>query len=558
MSFSNPHYSEPSLDTPTVVAASVNSAGLPSDASDTLAAVFEATLAGMVRHDLCNDTATYSERWRALIGLDPGDPLDESPLAWLSRCHPDDHGAAISVWNEHTEFGWPVHETWRMAHKAGGYRWILVRSVLRWAADGSPGCTISLFSDVTEEHDAAVRHRALIEAIPDTVIRVDSGGDVLDVRLGANCNERRLFESVEVGQSLAPKCAAADRVAALMAEALENNDTVQTEWEWDTGDGRHYFEIRATAGEHEAVCVIRDVTGVKVMEQQRLQSQKLESIGQLAAGVAHEINTPLQFIGDNARFLQRSFDHMNKYTAACESTIGTHLDEDAAADLAKLRKRLRLDFIVEKGGDAVQSCITGVEQVAGIVAAMKEFSHPGSDKPVLADFNHALQSTLKVAKHEWKHVATVDWDLDPELPKVCCYGGEVNQTFLNVVVNAAQAMGDKFGATQEGRIGISTSHRKGVVEVRISDNGPGIPARVLDRIFDPFLTTKEVGKGTGQGLALARRTVVGKHGGEMRCESEVGTGTVFIIRLPIDFAGSGDNHSGGSDDGTIAADGRGK
>ncbi|MGD9128004.1 MAG: HAMP domain-containing sensor histidine kinase, partial [Planctomycetia bacterium] len=184
---------------------------------------------------------------------------------------------------------------------------------------------------------------------------------------------------------------------------------------------------------------------------------------------------------------------------------------------------------------AIQQSIEGVDKVAEIVRAMKEFSHPGSDKKQSIDLNRAIESTLTVSRSEWKYAGEVVTKFDPDLPLVPCFPNEFNQVILNLIVNAAQAIleGADESSTPQGTITISTTHENDWVEVRIQDTGTGIPEEIRSKVFDHFFTTKGVGKGTGQGLAIAYSIIVEKHGGTINFESEVGEGTTFIVRLPL-------------------------
>ena len=206
----------------------------------------------------------------------------------------------------------------------------------------------------------------------------------------------------------------------------------------------------------------------------------------------------------------------------------------AVTSFATLLGNTDLGFLREEIPKALEQSADGVQRISGIVRAMKEFSHPSQEKTPV-DLNRAIQSTITVASNEWKYVAEIKTELDPRLPMVECLPGEFNQVILNMIVNAAHAIGDVVGdgGNGKGTITVSTRQRDGWAEVRIADTGAGIPAQIRDRIFDPFFTTKEVGKGTGQGLALAHNVVVKQHGGTISLESEVGKGTCFTIRLPL-------------------------
>jgi PAS domain S-box-containing protein len=285
------------------------------------------------------------------------------------------------------------------------------------------------------------------------------------------------------------------------------------------------------------VTVMRDVTALIRMEEQLRQAQKLESIGQLAAGMAHEINTPIQFIGDNLRFLASGVADLERVLAVLHPLV------DGGGDSAAARKAVEeadLPYLGEELPKAIAQGLEGVERVAVIVRAMKEFSHPGSQTMSPADLNHAIESTVTVSRNEWKYVAELELRLDPGLPPVPLLVGDFNQVMLNLIVNAAHALADRGklpGEHPPGRIVVSSAQVEGMVEVRVADNGCGIPAAVQRRIFEPFFTTKEVGRGTGQGLALARAVITGKLHGTIRFESTDGVGTTFIITLPLALAG---------------------
>jgi signal transduction histidine kinase len=281
-----------------------------------------------------------------------------------------------------------------------------------------------------------------------------------------------------------------------------------------------------------------DTSERQSLEVQLAQAQKLESIGQLAAGVAHEINTPIQYVGDNTRFLEESFGNLEKvlasYSGLTRAVESAGLLAHEVQQVHEAAEEADLEYLQDEIPRALRQSGEGVERVATIVKAMKEFSHPGSAEMKAIDLNHAIESTLTVSRNEWKYVADAVAEFDPQLPAVCCLAGEFNQVILNLVVNAAHAIADvKMRGTTKGRITVST-HRDGDwVEIRVHDTGTGIPESVRSHIFTPFFTTKEVGRGTGQGLAIAHTVVVQKHGGRLEFETEEGKGTTFIIRLPI-------------------------
>jgi PAS domain S-box-containing protein len=298
--------------------------------------------------------------------------------------------------------------------------------------------------------------------------------------------------------------------------------------------------VRDDEGKTQLVIAsVEDVTARSRLEVELRHSQKLESVGRLAAGIAHEINTPIQFVGDNVKFLSGAFEQLialcDSYRTACDRAASAPL---SAEDLARLRREEEvadLEYVRTNVVTSIASTLDGVGRVARIVKSMKAFAHPDRGERATADLNEALRDTLTVATNELKYVAAVETDFG-EIPAVPCFVSDLNQVFLNLLVNAAHAVGDVVGNT--GRLGVirvRTYLEGSAVVIAISDTGTGIPVTVQGRIFDPFFTTKEVGKGTGQGLALARAVVVDKHGGALTFETEMGKGTTFFVRIPFDF-----------------------
>jgi len=289
---------------------------------------------------------------------------------------------------------------------------------------------------------------------------------------------------------------------------------------------------------YEGMC--EDITERNLLRQQLLQAQKLESVGQLAAGIAHEINTPTQYIGDNVRFLKDGFldlkSLLEKYECLLAAAQSGALCGEVIQEVALAVEHSDAGYLLEEIPKAIDQTLEGVTRVSEIVSAMKEFSHPGTKEKVPLDLNRAIDSTITVARNEWKYVADLETNFDPSLPAIPCLPGEFNQVILNLIVNAAHAIADvvRDGGQEKGKITVHTRNLPEWAEIRIQDTGSGIPENVQTRIFDPFFTTKEIGKGTGQGLAIARSVIVDKHGGTIHFETKEGTGTTFIIRLPHD------------------------
>lgn len=382
-----------------------------------------------------------------------------------------------------------------------------------------------------------LKTQAVVDSAGEGILTFDREGRVLESNAAAHAAFRR-SEQEMAGLTFRDLFASAEGF-----EAPDGGDWTQVldpsgEAECIRSDGTVFpavislgkFEL---GGEVTHTVVIRDVTEYREIQSRLCQSLKLESIGQLAAGMAHEINTPTQFVSDNVQFLQESFgDILRVLDPLLQGT-----EDSAERTVERMRaiaEEADLEFLLEEIPAALSQSVGGIAAIADIVRAMKEFSHPGSSDKSRVDLGRAIGNTVTVARNEWKYVAEVEVDLPEDLPEVMCYEGEINQVLLNLIVNAAHALEESSHSREDkGRIEIRAAHAGDWVELRVADNAGGIPSHLQDRIFDPFFTTKQVGKGTGQGLAIARSVVVGKHGGELLLEESSDAGTTFLIRLPI-------------------------
>jgi PAS domain S-box-containing protein len=304
-------------------------------------------------------------------------------------------------------------------------------------------------------------------------------------------------------------------------------------------------------GENEIVGtfgISRDITERKLaeaerreLEAQRHLAQRMESIGGLAAGIAHEVNTPTQFVTDNMHFLRRSFGQLSDLLQACaalQTAAAQHPElRERAAEVARLKEEIELDYLWAEIPQTLTQSLEGLGRIARIVGSLKEFSHPNNARSTTADLNHVIETAVNVTRHEWKYVAEVVYDLAPDLPTVPCVVDEFNQVMLNLIVNATHAIADALkqrgDESGRGKITIRTRRDDDWVVVEVADTGTGIPEAHRARIFEPFFTTKEVGRGTGQGLNIVHRVIVKRHHGTVSFDTEVGQGTVFRLRLPL-------------------------
>ncbi|MGA2571333.1 MAG: PAS domain S-box protein [Terracidiphilus sp.] len=302
---------------------------------------------------------------------------------------------------------------------------------------------------------------------------------------------------------------------------------------------KKWYDSTAFPTPEGLLILVQDVTEKHMLDEQLRSAQKMEAIGQLAAGIAHEINTPIQYIGDNTVFLKESWEQaaylLQQAHQLQESIRAGRCDDSAWSVFDAAVQAVDLPYLRQEVPKAIEQTLEGIERVAKIVRAMKEFSHPGSEEKQAVDLNKAIEATVTIARNEWKYVADVELDLDPVLPMVVCLGGEINQVLLNLLVNAAHAIAEaqQRDGKGQGKIVISTRHDGPWAEIGIQDSGTGIPEHVREKVFDPFFTTKEVGKGTGQGLTLAQTVIVKKHSGRIWFDTEAGKGTTFHVRLPL-------------------------
>jgi PAS domain S-box-containing protein len=443
--------------------------------------------------------------------------------------------------------------------KDGQTVWVSLHAVPILNADGTvKGCRAST-ADITQRkqaedalHESEALQRLLLATLPVGVVIVDPVTRVIE---RVNEYVANLFgASVEylVGRRchslLCPASEGACPVCDL-GKTVDNSERVMLRVDGSTVSILKTVKQVQLGGQQKLLECFVDITERKRAEAELQQyeiqlhhAQKLESIGNLAAGIAHEINTPVQFVLNNVLFLGDAFAGFKqvhqRYHDVMEGLEAGAFKEACAAAFQDAEDGTNLDFFLSEVPPAIEQSMDGIERVKKIVHAMKEFSHPGSDKPTLTDLNGAISSTLTVCRSEWKRIAELVTCFDPELPLVPCFSSEINQVVLNIVVNAAQSIADvvearKTEAEWKGTITVSTQRDGDWVEVRISDTGAGIPERIRNQIFDPFFTTKGVGKGTGLGLSIAHAIIEKKHRGSITLETEMGRGTTFILRLPL-------------------------
>lgn len=293
--------------------------------------------------------------------------------------------------------------------------------------------------------------------------------------------------------------------------------------------------LRDNSGlEQGILCLLNNISQRKQLERKLQNTQKLEAVGQLAAGVAHEINTPVQYIRDNLAFIRTEFATLCEALEACTSFVRGDASQNGVEAVRSTLAKVELDYLLKEIPLALAQSLEGAESVAQIVRSLKLFSHPGCTEKHLVDVHAALESVVIVSRNEWKYVADVRMSLAANLSGVMGYQSELNQALLNLVVNAAHAIEERKEREPEhvGIINLRTFEDDTSYLIEVQDNGSGIPDAVMPRIFDPFFTTKPIGKGTGQGLSFVHHTIVKRHSGSIDVDSTPGVGTTFSIRLP--------------------------
>jgi PAS domain S-box-containing protein len=433
---------------------------------------------------------------------------------------------------------------YRIHCKDGTIKWVWEQGLAVYDASGNCLYLDGIITDISERkviEQEQTRLTTAVEQTDDLIIITDSNGNIEYANPA--------FERV-TGYSLAevkghnPKILKSGKQSPEFYAALWKDLKQGKVWRGrfinKRKDNTHYIAevtispIRDGQGELiNYIGVQRDITHETELEKTLRQSQKLEAMGTLAGGIAHEINTPAQFVSTNLDFINDSLPDLASFIS---KTV-----EIAGKDKVKeLFEQYDIDYLLDELPLAVQQSSEGITQISNIVRSMKQFAHPGEENMVNADINDGLKNTATVCRNEWKYCAEMSFDLDEQLPLVPCHRSEINQVFLNIIVNAAHAIASHNGENGEkGLIAISTRHKNNHVEIAISDNGGGIPDDVRERIFDPFFTTKEPGKGTGQGLSIAHAIITEKHDGTIRVDVSPGKGSTFTIALPLSDASSG-------------------
>ena len=489
------------------------------------------------------------------LGYEPSELKGSDSLRLI---HPDDRELVQRTASELFRDGTPKTINVRMQHKNGTWRHLEGHGTLLRNADGDTEGILVVARPIDDRilaeqklQAAYFETEAFFQSIPSILIGLDSDGNITRWNQAAVTNLGISAQSVK-GRRI-NDCGITWLHPDIKGEVgrwLRADPTYRCDNLSFLIEGRTRFlglNVHRLPPLHDNTGAVFIVTGADITERRQLeeqlrQAQKLEAIGQLSAGVAHEINTPTQYVSDNVRFLKDSWpDLANLLQASQELRQAVSqgpATQEHLASYDQLSKKSDVEYMLKEVPSAIDQSLEGLQRIAHIVRAIKEFSHPGSAEKKGIDLNKAIETTITVARNEWKYVAELESQFDPELGLVPCLSSELNQVVLNLIVNAAHAIAERLGENSggKGKITITTRRSKPWAEIDVQDTGQGIPAEIRSRIFEPFFTTKDVGKGSGQGLALAHSVVVTLHHGQIWFDSKVGLGTTFHIRIPLEAA----------------------
>lgn len=497
------------------------------------------------------DELVLDERWAHIVG-----PFDEHAgkfnSYWADRVHPDDRQAYQQVLETSIHHDRAEGE-WRYRNSVGGYVWVLVRGNV--VSRDQQGMPLRLTGTVTEITDRKIAEQALEESQIRAKAIFDCSNEAIfmfNEKGFVECNPKTVqmfgfdrkdeimgFHPAELSPPMQPDGSTIAQATQEKLDQVMRDGSIRFEWVHQRKSGELFeaeVSLALVAREPEllVMAILKDVSERKELERQLSQAQKLESIGQLAAGVAHEINTPMQCVFSNIEYLQDAFNRVLELTEAYRSMDRDDWNETSRDTIEQLEQVSRFDRVSKHIREATSESGEAARRVIEIVRAMKTMSHPGTSGKVTIDLNGLVEDAAVISRNRWKYVAKLTRDLDPDLPAIPVLPAQMSQVILNLMVNAADAISEKIGdePMELGSIVLRTLSAQDGVTIQISDSGNGMPEHVQKRIFDPFFTTKDVGKGTGQGLAIAYDVIVNQHGGRIDVTSKVGEGSIFSIWLP--------------------------
>jgi len=517
------------------------------DIEERFRAIAKASPVGIIITDMTGNLVYANEHMHELTGLSA---VELAGAGWLKRIRGEDRDWIMKSWFRKKEPKPMARSEFQLRRLDGTALWVLGQRVPMQNVDGALIGYVATLTDITRIKDTEAKHKRLSTAIDqsaDAVVITDLAGDILYVNPAFEIITGYSGEEVRGRNPRFLQSGEHDAdFYARLWETISAGDVWYGRFINKRKNGEIYQQeasigpVRDQNGKIvNFVEVARDVTEQLILEAQLRHAQKLESIGELAAGIAHEINTPTQFVDNNIRFMGTSFKTLLDMVGNCRDLVNALLDkrdEQTVLDLAeRALDQEELQYLSEDIPNAVEESLAGLRRISEIVQSIKLLAHPGEVEMNYHDVNGIIRNSVTVSTNEWKYVADIVMELDEDLAPVNCLAGELGQVLLNLIVNAAHAIEARFGPTPErkGSIVIRSFREGGMAVIQVGDNGSGMPSEVIARAFDPFFTTKEVGRGTGQGLAIAHSVVVGRHGGSIDIDSVEGGGTTFTVKLPF-------------------------
>jgi PAS domain S-box-containing protein len=497
--------------------------------------------------DCAGNQLYNSPAYQKVLGYSPQDLKVTSPV---EQIHPEDRQRVLEAAEKTRLSGRGERLEYRIRHKDGTWRILESVATAIPNEEGQIERLVIVNRDITERQLAEETKnrsdqlfRSIAENSADLIAVVDQTGH----RIYNNPAYERIlgYTPEELKRTISfQQIHPDDRAVVTLAaqQALKTGVGQIVEYRMQRKDGTyvtlesHGSFIRDSKGEIEAsVISARDISHRRMA----LQTEKLSAIGHLAAGIAHEINTPVQYVSDNIAFLSDVWNQLDAAMAFCLTPSHASITSDSrlSAAVTSAGPPEDWDWLRQEVPKAIAQSLEGIRRMSKILAAMRRFSHTGGGEREQVDLNEALDATLTIAQNQIKHIADVQTDYQPNLPRLECYADEMNQVFLNLIVNATHAIREASTkqARERGNLTIRTRQIDNDVQIEIQDNGTGIPLPVCARVFDPFFTTKQVGEGTGQGLTICHDIVVQKHHGNIWFDTELDRGTTFFIRIPIQF-----------------------
>ena len=503
---------------------------------------------GLWHWDIDSGYFELSRGWFKMLGH-PEYGYDCELTKFSKLIHPDDNNPFLIQDDDHPELE-NFHHQFRLLKDDGSATWVEVKgSINRRSEEGKPLGISGVLIDINDHKISELRDSAFRKIIDESINEVyildAEDFKFIEVNRGARKNlgyemdELRDMTPVDISKR------STEEVRETIEEILhQGSDRIELETAHCRKDGSTY-PLFLTAqkteylGKEVLLATGIDITKRHELEKQLRQSQKLESIGQLAAGVAHEINTPLQSVSFNIQFLSETTHSVLDLLQSVEEKIehAVSLDDLSAAkeDLKHLLMNKDIASNCEEIPEAIDESSQALNRVLEILRAMKEYSHPGDDVNDAHDINHAIQTSVTVTKNRWRQHASLELQLDESIPHAACNIGTLNQVLVNFIVNAVDAIEERYGeeSLYQGKLAIKSYQDQSDIVIEIADNGCGIPKHIQQRIYDPFFTTKDIGKGTGQGLSYCHNAIVTQHNGKLEVESVDGVGTKFVISIPI-------------------------